>query len=123
MPSGQNYDYELTGADGDKLAVELFRLVESEQDLKRERAWNLVVRKLKEEIARRKLKGYMVSTPVFMYKKKELDAYVSRQADAIERAIKDDGDKEKFSAGGYDFNKITNLETIVFSNILCACCR
>ncbi|MGA2964857.1 MAG: hypothetical protein ABSD64_01510 [Terriglobales bacterium] len=115
VPSGQNYDYELTGVDGDKLAVELFRLVESEQDLKRQKAWSRVIQKLKDEVLRRKLKGYMVSTPVFMYKKRELDAYVSQQADAIERAIKDDGDKKQFSAGGYEFNRIANLETIVFS--------
>lgn len=113
--SGQNYDYELTGAGGDKLAVELFRLVESEQNLKRDKAWSRAIQKLKEEILRRKLKGYMVSTPVFMYKKEDLDAYVSQQADAIERAIKDDGGKKQFSAGGYEFNKIANLETIVFS--------
>jgi len=39
VASGRNYDYELTGADDDKIAVELFRLVESEEDLKRQRAW------------------------------------------------------------------------------------
>ena len=115
VASGQNFDYELTGADGDRIAVELFRLVESEEDLKRQRAWGRVIEKLREEVERRKLKGYIVSTPVFTYKKKELDAYVSQQADAIEHAIYDDGDKKQFSAGGYEFNKIANLETIVFS--------
>src|ERR1700685_2001032 len=115
VASGRNYDYELTGADDDKIAVELFRRVESEEDLKRQRAWGLVIAKLKEEVERRKLKGYMVSTPVFMYKKKELDAYVSQQADAIEHAIKDYGENRQFSVDGYQFDRIANLETIVFA--------
>ncbi|HTS38879.1 MAG TPA: hypothetical protein VMH04_24605 [Candidatus Solibacter sp.] len=115
VASGQNYDYELTRANGDKLAVELFRLIESEEDFKRQRAWGRVIEKLKQEVAQRKLKGYMVSTPVFTYRKRDLDAYVSQQANAIENAISNDGDKEQFSAGGYEFNKIANLETILFS--------
>jgi hypothetical protein len=115
VSSGQNYDYELTGTDGVKLAVELFRLVESEGDIKQSRSWSRVVQKLKEELLGRKVKGYMISTPVFVYKKNELAAYATQQADVIERAIKADEQRTKFSAGGYEFNKITNLETVVFS--------
>jgi hypothetical protein len=115
VPSGQNCDYELTGTDGVKLAVELFRLVESEGNIKQGRSWSRVVQQLKEELLGRKVKGYMISTPVFVYKKKELAAYVTQQADVIEQAIKADKQRTKFSAGGYEFNKITNLETVVFS--------
>src|SRR5713101_8414042 len=68
VPSGQNYDYELTGTDGVKLAVELFRLVESEGNIKQGRSWSRVVQQLKEELLGRKVKGYMISTPVFVYK-------------------------------------------------------
>jgi hypothetical protein len=116
VPSGQNYDYELTGTDGSKLAVELFRLVESEENIKQSRSWSRVAQKLKEELLGRRVKGYMISTPVFQYKKKEMAAYVTQQADVIERAIKTDEGRTKFSTGGYEFNKITNLETVVFSN-------
>jgi hypothetical protein len=113
VPNGQNFDYELTDSDGRKMAVELFRLVESEEEVKGSRAQ--VIQKLREEMSNRNLKGYMIYTPVFVYKKNALSAYVSAQADLIENAIRADTGKEKFSVQGYEFRKIASLETVVFS--------
>jgi hypothetical protein len=115
VPSGQNFDYELTDSNGQKMAVELFRLIESEAEIQRSRAWSKVIEKLKAELKGRNVKGYMISTPVFVYKKNELPAYVSAQADLIEGAISVDSQKEDFSVQGYEFRKIANLETVVFS--------
>lgn len=42
---------------------------------------------MKAELRGRNIKGYMISTLVFMYKKNELPAYVSAQANLIEEAI------------------------------------
>lgn len=84
VPNGQNFDYELTDSNGGKMAVELFRLVESEEEIKRSRAWGQVIQKLRGELSSRNVKGYLISTPVFVYKKNELSAYVSAQADLIQ---------------------------------------
>ena len=115
VASGQNHDYELTGADGAKMAVELFRLVESEAEIKQGRAWRQVIQKLKEVLLGRKLKGYLISTPRFEYKKNELDAYVAQQADLIERAVSGGNEKDKLAVGGYEIHRKANLETVIFS--------
>src|SRR5216683_2468001 len=115
VASGRNYDYELTGADGAKMAVELFRRVESEAEIKQGRAWRQVIQKLREVLLGRKLKGYLISTPRFEYKKNELDAYVAQQADLIERAVSGGNEKDKLAVGGYEIHRRANLETVIFS--------
>lgn len=115
VPSGQNFDYELTDTSGGKCAVELFRLVESEEDLGQGRAWGQVTEKLKEEIKSRNLKGFLINTPLFCYQKKDIEAFVSQQADIIENAIKGNGHNKEFEIGGYEFNRMSDLDTVVFS--------
>lgn len=116
VDSGQNYDYELTDSVGNKYAVELFRLVESEDELGQGRAWGRVTEKLKEEMKSRKLGGFLVNTPNFIYRKNELSSFVISQADVIEGAIKEDGHNDKFTKNGYEFNKINDLDSVVFSS-------
>lgn len=115
VDSGKNYDYEVTDGIGSKYAVELFRLVESEDELGQGRAWGNVTEKLKEEMKNRNLGGFLVNTPIFVYRKKELSSFVVRQADTIEDAIKEDGHNDKFTKNGYEFNKINDLDSVVFS--------
>jgi hypothetical protein len=115
VASGRNYDYELTGTDGAKMAVELFRLVESEAEIKQSRAWSRVIQKLREILLGRKLRGYVISTPRFEYRKNELDVYVAQQAELIQQAISGSIGKDNLAVGGYEIRKRTNLETVIFS--------
>jgi hypothetical protein len=115
VQSGQNFDYELTDNEGGKCAVELFRLVDSEDKLSHSTSWEDVVTNLKEEMCRRELKGYLVSTPSFYYKKKDLASFVFKEADKIENAINNNCADEKFEQDGYEFNKLADLDKIVFS--------
>jgi hypothetical protein len=115
VESGQNFDYEITDISGDKSAVEIFRLVENEDGIGRGRAWGKVVERLKEEINKRSLKGFLIDTPDFYYKTNGLMTFVCQQANIIESAIKNEGANKKFEINGYTFNKIKDLDTLIFS--------
>lgn len=115
VSSGKNFDYEITSIEGKKYAVELFRMVESEQDIANSRGWNEVIGELRKETDKRDLKGYMIYTPSFLYKRSQLSTYVIKQADAIETALKNNNGKEKFEQDGYKFHKLDSLDKLFFS--------
>src|SRR5258706_14600362 len=87
--SNKDFDYQIQNAAGTKAAVEIFRLVEDGKELAQSKVWGQVVTLLKEELLKRNVKGYLVSTPYFSVKKGQLRAYSAQLADQFETAIKD----------------------------------
>ncbi|MCX6788932.1 MAG: hypothetical protein NTZ36_03595 [Candidatus Jorgensenbacteria bacterium] len=113
--TGENFDYQLQNENGEKVAVEVFRLVENGEDLAKSRVWHSVVGFLRDAVKKKNLKGYLVYTPQFFVKKSEMKTYAEKMADVIEQGIKDNAGKEKFSHEGFQFHKIKSLDTISLS--------
>jgi hypothetical protein len=113
--TGENFDYQLQNENGEKVAVEIFRLVENGEDLARSKVWHTMAGFIKDEIKRRDLKGYLVYTPQFFVKKGEMKTLAVKQAEIIETGIKNNPTQKKFNYEGYDFHKIDSLETISLS--------
>ena len=113
--TNENFDYQLQTQDGAKIAVELFRLVESGEELARQKVFGSFIQELKKELLTRGVKGYLISTPEFVMKKRDISAHSTRLADEIERAVKSNGEAEKFEYAGFEFSKIKDLDTVVFS--------
>lgn len=111
----ENFDYQLQNEKGEKVAVEIFRMVENGEDLARSRVWHKVTGLIKEEIEKRGLKGYLVYTPQFFVKKSEMKTYANLMAGVIEKAIKDNPGAEKFEQEGFKFHEIKGLETLSLS--------
>jgi len=59
-----NFDYELRFEDK-LIALEVFRLVESKQEIERSKSWGLISNKIAEELVSRGVKGYTIRTPYF----------------------------------------------------------
>lgn len=113
--TGENFDYQLQNEKGEKIAVELFRMVENGEDLAESRVWHQVSSFLKQAIEKKGLKGYLVYTPQFFVKKSEMKVYAEKMAEVIEKGIKDNPTVEKFEHENFKFNKIKSLETISLS--------
>lgn len=111
----ENFDYQLQNEEGEKAAVEIFRMVEDGEDLARGRVWHKVTDLIKEEIEKRGLKGYLVYTPQFFVKKSEMKTYAVARADIIEKAIKDNPNTTEFEYEGFKFHEIKGLETLSLS--------
>lgn len=112
----ENFDYQLQTQEGAKVAVEVTRLVESGKDLAKQKVWGNMIAYLKKELLKRGVKGYLISSPEFWVKKKEIPAYTAKLAVEIEQAVKNNDGTEKFNCGSFVFNKIKSLETVVFSS-------
>lgn len=111
----ENFDYQLQNENGEKVAVEIFRLVENGEDLARSRVWHDMAGLIKDETEKKGLKGYLVYTPNFLVSKSKRKAFAAKQAKIIEEGIKSNQTEEKFSYEGYEFHKIPSLESISFS--------
>ncbi|MFA5793353.1 MAG: hypothetical protein WC897_05860 [Candidatus Gracilibacteria bacterium] len=113
--TNENFDYQLQTQDGAKTAVEIFRLIESGEELARQKVFGSFIQELKKELLTRGVKGYLISTPEFVMKKRDISAHSTRLADEIEQAVKSNSEAEKFEYAGFEFSKIKDLETVVFS--------
>jgi hypothetical protein len=108
VASGENFDYQMTDSAGNKVAVEIFRLVEGGQELTTMAMWEKVVTLLKAELERRQVGGYyMISTPIaFPVKKPQLaDFVVGELADQIVAAIGKHSGEQEFNEPGLSFRK------------------
>lgn len=113
--TNENFDYQLQNQDGAKIAVELFRLVEDGKELGRQKVFGTFLEQLKKELLSRGVKGYFISTPEFVVKKSEISAHSARVAEEIEKAIKDNGEADKFEHNGFEFIRVKDLNTVGFS--------
>jgi hypothetical protein len=78
--TNRNFDYEL-GLNERRIALELFRLVADEDELARWRVWGEVVHALEAELARRSLRGYLLTTPsYFIVPRVKRDSFVRQLA-------------------------------------------
>lgn len=114
--TGGNFDYQLQTQTGDKMAVEIFRLVNSEEELAQQRTWNNVVEHLKKELLNRGVKGYLISTPeIFKVRKGEVKTYSVGLADKLEKIIKANTGVKRFKDENFEFSKIKDYPSVVFS--------
>ncbi len=113
--TNENFDYQLQNQDGEKIAVELFRLVEDGKELGRQKVFGSFLEQLKKELLSRGVKGYFISTPEFVVKKSEISAHSVRVAEEIEQAIKDNDAADKFEHNGFEFIRVKDLSTVGFS--------
>jgi len=113
--TNENFDFQLQDQNGQALAVELFRLVESGEDLARSRVWHTMSCYIKEETEKKGLKGYLVYTPQFTVKKSEMKSAAIKQAEIIEEGLSKNAGVKRFSHEGYEFHKIDSLNTLSFS--------
>jgi predicted DNA-binding transcriptional regulator len=73
-----------------RIALELFRLVNDEAELARDKVWSEVVHLLERELAKRSLKGYVLNTPYyFKVSRVKREEFAKDLADKIEKLLKD----------------------------------
>lgn len=113
--SPKDFDYQLQNSAGLKLAVEIFRLVEDGKELARDRVWADVVRMLKDELLRRNIRGYVITTKNFIVKKTSLPSFTSDLADKIESAIRANSGSGDFEEGGLEYRKIEKFDSVGFA--------
>jgi hypothetical protein len=118
VASGENFDFEIESHAGEKLAVEMYRLVASDQELATSAMWGKVVRGLTEELDRRGVRGYVISTPLqFVLRKADLPAFITKLADTIEEAVKRRPDDAEFEEAGLSFRRAPEVSGVLFAGM------
>jgi hypothetical protein len=110
--TNRNFDYQLSlGAR--RIALELFRLVNDEEELARDKVWSEVVHLLERELAQRSLKGYLLNTPpYFKVSKVKRNEFVKELANRIEKVIEANPDVDEITFDGFSLKNIKGLERI-----------
>lgn len=110
--TNRNFDYQLSLSDR-RIALELFRLVNDEEELAREKVWSEVVHLLERELARRSLAGYLLNTPsYFNVPRVKRDEFVKELADKIEKLLESKPGADELTFDGFSLKKIEGLERV-----------
>src|SRR5262249_14648223 len=114
--TNENFDYQLTSIIGDKIAVEIFRLIESGEELASGKVWSQVVALLKHELTKQGIKGYLIVLPrEIRIPLRDVKNYAEQATVTITAAIENNLGVDKFTTGGMTFRRIEQYETISFS--------
>jgi hypothetical protein len=113
--TGENFDYQLTSGSGEKIAVEIFRLVERGSDLARQKVWSQVVDLLKQELTSQGIRGYRIALPETHIPLREVGSYARQAATKIVAALEGNPEASKFTASGMTFHRIEEYESVSFS--------
>jgi hypothetical protein len=110
--SNRNFDYEL-GLGERRMALELFRLANDEEELARDKVWSEVVHALERELARRSLSGYLLNTPsYFNVPRVKRDDFVKELADRIEKLLANNPGADELTFEGFSLKKIEGMDRV-----------
>lgn len=114
VATGENFDYRVEDGITQKLAVEIYRLAEGEE-LATSAMWGRVVELLQTELEKRRVEGWVISTPLqFTVSRAQLAAFAGSLADQIVAALAKHADKTEFKEGGMSFRKADEVSGVLF---------
>ena len=115
--TGRNFDYELQCETAQQsIALEIFRLVDDEEEIARQKLWAKVANSIAAELRKRGITGYSIITPRFTVQKNRIPEFVKNTADAIEAGIMQNADKEKFRISEFQLSQIPDFPDISLSS-------
>jgi len=114
----RNFDFELTALDSTlpKMALEIFSLVDDENNVAASRLRHQILEKLAAELRRRGVTDFAISTPVrFQLPKAAIDEYCGSLADSIQAITKGNPAIQEFEVGAFKARRYNGLGPVVFS--------
>jgi hypothetical protein len=107
-----NFDYQLE-SEGRSVALEVFRLVESKEEIERSKSWSLISNKLAEELVSRGVAGYTIRTPyAFNVPKNKVQRFVGKIADKLQKAIETNPQAESIHESGFEVSWIKDFHSV-----------
>lgn len=110
---GRNHDYELTSDGNDLMAVELCRLIESQEELAAGRMWSRVSNGIAARLRELNVVGYTIQAPRYTLPKNEIDNFILAQAEIIEKATRENADREEeFAVSFYKIKRLPDFKDV-----------
>jgi hypothetical protein len=110
--SKRNFDYELR-RENEFIALELFRLVEGEQEVARSKVWSKIANRIAAELRKKGVKGYTIQSPNFFdVPQLKIPGFVSKTATLLETAIKQNPNADLIPIDGYEIKWIEGFPDV-----------
>lgn len=107
-----NFDYQLH-SEGISIALEIFRLVESKEEIERSKSWSLISNKLAQELVNRGVTGYTIRTPyAFDVPNNEVERFVGKIADKLQKAIEANPRSQSIHESGFEASWIEDFHSV-----------
>jgi hypothetical protein len=108
----RNFDYQLQ-CGRDFIALEIFRLVEKPEEIIRSKSWSTIANGIAAELRKRGVKGYTIHTPhVFDVPRLKIPGFVSKTADLLETAIRDNPKTDPITVAGFEIKRIDDFPDV-----------
>jgi hypothetical protein len=112
--TNRNFDYQLKSESGELIALEIFRLFESQAEVQRQRLWSTIANSIAAELRARGVKGYTIRAPyAFNVSRAKIPSFVTATANQLEAAIKQNPDTtDEFSVAGFEIKRIDDFPDV-----------
>jgi hypothetical protein len=110
--TNRNFDYQLQRGT-DFIALEIFRLVENREEIIRSKSWSTIANAIAAELRKRGVKGYTIHAPhVFDVPRPKIPDFVSKTADHLEAALKENPQIDPITAHGFEIKRIDDFPDV-----------
>jgi hypothetical protein len=106
------FDYQLQ-AGTEFIALEIFRLVETPEEIIRSKSWSTIANSIAAELRSRGVKGYTIHTPHnFDVPRLKIPGFVSKTADRLEAALKQNSQTDPITVDGFEIKRIDDFPDV-----------
>lgn len=115
--TNRNFDYQLQSGT-DLIALEVFRLVDSKQEIERQKLWSLISDSLVTELRNRGVKGFTILIPnSFNVPLNKVERFVVKIADNLQKAIKENPNIDPIHESGCEIKRIEGFPDVSLYSI------
>jgi hypothetical protein len=110
--TNRNFDYQLQ-CGPDFIALEIFRLVETREEIIRSKSWSTIANAIAAELRKRGVKGYTIDTPhTFNVPRLKIPGFVSKTADRLEAALKQNPQTDPIAVDGFEITRVDDFPDV-----------
>jgi hypothetical protein len=110
--TNRNFDYQLQ-CGADFIALEIFRLVEKPEEIIRSKSWSTIANAIAVELRVRGIKGYTIHSPhTFDVPRLKIPGFVSKTADRLEVALKQNPQTDPITVDGFEIKRIDDFPDV-----------
>jgi hypothetical protein len=115
--TNRNFDYQLKNGN-DLIALEVFRLVDSKQEIERQKLWSVISNQLEAELRKREVKGFTILVPnSFSVPRNKIEKFVLKIADNLQKAIKENPNTDPIHESGFEIKRIEGFSDVSLYSI------
>lgn len=110
--TNRNFDYQLQRGT-EFIALEIFRLVEGPEEIKRSKSWSTIANGIAAELRKRGIKGYTIQSPnAFNVPRPKIPGFVSNAADLLQAAINQNPKTDPIEVDGFEIKRIEDFPDV-----------